>query len=347
MKWKCTVCGYIHEGDTPPEECPLCHVGKDKFVPADEQPAVDGKPTDKPRKWICTVCKYVHEGNDPPDECPVCHVGKEKFEPLEEAPAEKPAEKTVETAAPARKWRCTVCGYIHERDAPPDICPVCKKPWSAFVPHVEEATPAASAEPAPARDAKNGKPIKADRWRCVVCNYVHEGADPPDVCPVCGAGKDQFVPETRSPEHHHRGVSGLIEKLHLHPVAAHFPNGALPLSVAAWFAFLVFDQVCLERASFYLMLVATLAVPVTFIAGLSDAKHRFGTTTTGVFPEKKLWSWVLLVVCGAAAFWRLSLGWTHVPSTMTEIAVYSGLLLVATASAARLGMLGGKLVFGH
>ena len=26
-KWKCNVCGYIHEGDTPPEECPLCGVG--------------------------------------------------------------------------------------------------------------------------------------------------------------------------------------------------------------------------------------------------------------------------------------------------------------------------------
>ena len=25
VKWKCRVCGYIHEGDTPPEKCPLCH----------------------------------------------------------------------------------------------------------------------------------------------------------------------------------------------------------------------------------------------------------------------------------------------------------------------------------
>jgi rubrerythrin len=23
-KWMCKVCGYIHEGDTPPDECPLC-----------------------------------------------------------------------------------------------------------------------------------------------------------------------------------------------------------------------------------------------------------------------------------------------------------------------------------
>lgn len=23
-RWMCTVCGYIHEGEEPPEECPLC-----------------------------------------------------------------------------------------------------------------------------------------------------------------------------------------------------------------------------------------------------------------------------------------------------------------------------------
>ena len=29
-------------------------------------------------------------------------------------------------------------------------------------------------------------------WRCVVCGYVHEGAVAPDICPVCGAGKNDF-----------------------------------------------------------------------------------------------------------------------------------------------------------
>jgi len=28
----CTVCGYLHEGDTPPARCPLCGVGADKFI---------------------------------------------------------------------------------------------------------------------------------------------------------------------------------------------------------------------------------------------------------------------------------------------------------------------------
>ncbi len=30
--FKCTVCGYIAEGEVAPEKCPKCNVGADKFV---------------------------------------------------------------------------------------------------------------------------------------------------------------------------------------------------------------------------------------------------------------------------------------------------------------------------
>ncbi len=35
-KWRCTVCGYIYEGENPPAECPTCHVGSEKFVKVEE-----------------------------------------------------------------------------------------------------------------------------------------------------------------------------------------------------------------------------------------------------------------------------------------------------------------------
>ena len=31
-KFVCSVCGYVHEGDTPPEFCPLCKAPASKFV---------------------------------------------------------------------------------------------------------------------------------------------------------------------------------------------------------------------------------------------------------------------------------------------------------------------------
>ncbi len=36
-KFICTVCGYIHEGDAPPEFCPICKVGADNFKELTEE----------------------------------------------------------------------------------------------------------------------------------------------------------------------------------------------------------------------------------------------------------------------------------------------------------------------
>ena len=31
-QYVCSVCGYVHEGDCPPEQCPVCKVGSAKFI---------------------------------------------------------------------------------------------------------------------------------------------------------------------------------------------------------------------------------------------------------------------------------------------------------------------------
>lgn len=36
-KFICTVCGYIHEGDAPPQICPICKVGAEKFVESQDE----------------------------------------------------------------------------------------------------------------------------------------------------------------------------------------------------------------------------------------------------------------------------------------------------------------------
>ena len=35
-KFICSVCGYVHEGDTPPEKCPQCGVPASKFNKVEE-----------------------------------------------------------------------------------------------------------------------------------------------------------------------------------------------------------------------------------------------------------------------------------------------------------------------
>jgi rubrerythrin len=34
IKWKCDVCGYIHEGKEPPAKCPACDHAREYFEPA-------------------------------------------------------------------------------------------------------------------------------------------------------------------------------------------------------------------------------------------------------------------------------------------------------------------------
>lgn len=107
-KWECTICGYIHEGDAPPDECPLCGAGPEYFKEvvdsAEEAPAeAEAQSEAQPEKQADTAAEVQ------PDSAP--------------EPAAKPAAPTSSTEL--KKWECTLCGYIHEGPAPPDSCPVC------------------------------------------------------------------------------------------------------------------------------------------------------------------------------------------------------------------------------
>jgi nitrite reductase (NADH) large subunit len=75
VAWKCSVCGYVHEGAEPPLTCPVCGAEADLFTRLDIGVA------EPERVWRCTVCGYVHHGAGPPEICPVCGAGAELFEP--------------------------------------------------------------------------------------------------------------------------------------------------------------------------------------------------------------------------------------------------------------------------
>src|SRR5512138_857487 len=77
--WVCQVCGFIHYGAEPPEECPVCGASRAQFEPEVEpQPSPNAA---RITRWVCANCGYVHEGSEPPAECPVCGATAEAFEP--------------------------------------------------------------------------------------------------------------------------------------------------------------------------------------------------------------------------------------------------------------------------
>ena len=85
--------------------------------------------------WRCTVCNHVYEGENLPDDyiCPICKHGKEDFEKIggEATPKVEEVKPEVKTGG-AKKFVCSVCGYVHEGDSAPDQCPVCKVPSDKF-----------------------------------------------------------------------------------------------------------------------------------------------------------------------------------------------------------------------
>ncbi|RHV62285.1 iron hydrogenase [Clostridiaceae bacterium OM02-2AC] len=91
VRYRCTICGYIYEGDITKEpddyKCPICTVPKDMFVKVEDAPVqepVKEQPMDV--RYRCTICGYIYEGDitkEPDDyKCPICTVPKDMFEKI-------------------------------------------------------------------------------------------------------------------------------------------------------------------------------------------------------------------------------------------------------------------------
>lgn len=80
IRYKCTICGYIYEGDITKENdnytCPLCMAPKDVFERIEESV--------NKIQYKCTICGYIYEGDITKEgddyTCPICMAPKDVFE---------------------------------------------------------------------------------------------------------------------------------------------------------------------------------------------------------------------------------------------------------------------------
>lgn len=89
-RWQCSVCKFVHTGDTPPEKCPVCGVGSKKFVLLEETGGPDpstgpikkeAKPTIKPTSKAADTTKTPVEKPSPkPAEPPPAAPPKNLYE---------------------------------------------------------------------------------------------------------------------------------------------------------------------------------------------------------------------------------------------------------------------------
>jgi len=205
-----------------------------------------------------------------------------------------------------RKWECTVCGYIHEGDEPPDECPLCSADKSMFV-EITEQTPPVEAAPS-------------------------VSATIPSINSTFLAKAYQFASEQ-------------ILRHHLHPIAVHTPNGILPMVLIFMLIAVFFGQAHFETAAFYSVIFVLLTMPVVIFTGYEVWQKRYRGALTSTFKIKITASAVTVVLLCILSIWH-ALQPELLTTSSGGRWVYlllTGIVVVAVGAA---GHVGGKLVFG-
>ncbi len=128
----------------------------------------------------------------------------------------------------------------------------------------------------------------------------------------------------------------------LHPIAAHFSNGLIPVAVLYLVLTLPAGDQFFEHTVEHLIIIVLLAIPVSFFSGLHDWKKNYNRAKTPIFMNKIRLSIVLFVLVAATVVIRLS-----VPEVMYHNDwlhwVYIALLFTTLPVVTLLGHYGGKL----
>ncbi len=58
--WRCTVCDYVHRGETPPAECPVCGVGPEMFEEVEGETAEEPITAEERAKVKAAIHKFSY-----------------------------------------------------------------------------------------------------------------------------------------------------------------------------------------------------------------------------------------------------------------------------------------------
>ena len=205
-----------------------------------------------------------------------------------------------------RKWECTVCGYIHEGEEPPEECPVCSADKSMFVEITEQAPPV---EPAPSLSA------------------------------TPASTNATFLANT------YTFASKQILQHHLHPIAVHTPNGILPMALVFTLVAVLFKLVNFEKAAFYSLIFVLLNMPVVIFTGYEVWQKRYQGALTSTFKIKIAASAVTLILLCLLGIWH-AVQPEILTTASGGRWVYLMLTVIVVGAVGAAGHVGGKLVFG-
>lgn len=217
------------------------------------------------------------------------------------------------------------------------------------------------------------------KWRCTVCGYIHQGDEPPEKCPVCGADKSKFeelvdenatesqatgddqdrtsrtqtedprqvdlgpAPKTSLGRLYQFGIGQML-KHHAHPVSTHVPNGVLPVSFLFILICTATGMVSIGTAAFCNMIFVVLALPFVLFSGFIEWQKRYQGLWSGLFIVK-----IIAAVIVTLSSFLLVVWWIYDPDVLTASSAnrigFIALGFIMLAAAVIAGFIGGKLVF--
>jgi uncharacterized membrane protein len=141
-------------------------------------------------------------------------------------------------------------------------------------------------------------------------------------------------------------IKEMRQSFMLHPVAAHFSNGLVPVALLALLIALLTGSACFEQTVIYLLVIVLMAVPVSLASGIREWKTKYKGAKTPVFDKKIRLSMLLIALCLTSVTIRLAL-----PDVMLEGGplswVYTACLVAMLPTVVLLGHYGGKLSAGQ
>ena len=204
------------------------------------------------------------------------------------------------------------------------------------------------------------------KWQCTVCGYVHEGDEPPEECPVCGADRSKFIEivseepvetEMDQPESGDKNMDSkpespifrpklnpvydLMLKHHVHPISVHIPNGVLPASVIFIVLAALFNFGGLSQAAFYNLIFVVLTLPLVLFSGYIEWQKKYRGQLTRLFKTKIICAFVVTLTAVILMLWLFIDPRAATSSNLLFLLIN----LVMLAAAGIAGFIGGKFVF--
>ncbi len=133
--------------------------------------------------------------------------------------------------------------------------------------------------------------------------------------------------------------------LHLHSMSAHFTAALYPVAIFFLILSYFYEKDSALFAYFYLMVLATVSAPVSYLTGIIEWKQKYKGAKVRIFDRKYRYG---LVLCALGAICTLWYG--YYPEIIEDNGgsriLFLSLNIATLPLVVYLGFLGGKLVFG-